>query len=241
MTRAVKAWWEETSEYFQDEIELDVAVNWTGFGPEIEMLDSVEDADILELGCGGGQCTVSLAERGGNIVGMDLTRAQLDHARTLAAEYDVDIPFVEGDITSIPFDDGSFDVAFNSFVLQWVNDLEACFREAHRVLRPGGRLVFSLPHPFYRIVDPDTHEVTDSYFDTGKFVIAQEDTEVDQTMFHHSVGDVYSALAEAGFDVTEILEPGTADPADYEEGPWGEHTPELMSKVPAVLVVDARK
>jgi hypothetical protein len=51
--------------------------------------------------------------------------------------------------------------------------------------------------------------------------------------------DIYNALVEAGLTVEH--EPRTPDPSDYEAGPWGEFTPELTSKLPAVLVVEARK
>lgn len=126
-------------------------------------------------------------------------------------------------------------------MFQWVGDLPACFAETHRVLRPGGRLVFSMPHPFYALVDPDTHEVAESYFDTGRYVVEQDDVAPDQVMYRHTVSEVYGALVDAGFRVDRLREPGTSDPEDYEAGPWGEHTPELMSKVPVVLVVEASK
>lgn len=241
MTRDVKYWWEETAEYFQDELDLDVGVNWTGFGLDIRMFDSVEGMDILEIGCGGGQCSVALAKRGGTVTGMDLTRAQLDHARDLVADHDVDVPLIEGDIREIPLADESFDIVFNAWVFQWIGDLETCFQEAFRVLRPGGRFAFSMPHPLYEIVDPETQTIENSYFDTDRYVITYEETEYDQPLYRHTVSGIYNALMDAGFDVVELLEPGTDDPSDYEEGPWDEYTPELMAKVPQVLVVDARK
>jgi ubiquinone/menaquinone biosynthesis C-methylase UbiE len=234
MTRDVKYHWEKTAEYFQDEIDLDVGVNWTDFGLEMQMFDSVEGRDILEIGCGGGQCSVALAKRGGTVTGMDITRAQLDYARELAADHDVDISLIEGDITEIPLADESFDIVFNAWVFGWIEDLESCFRETSRVLRPGCRFVFSIPHPLYEIVDPETQTIEHSYFDTGR-------TDHDQPLYRHTVSGVYNALVEAGFDVVELLEPGTDDPSDYEEGPWDEYTPELMAKVPQVMVVDARK
>lgn len=45
----------------------------------------------------------------------------------------------------------------------------------------------------------------------------------------------------ADFRIERMLKPGTDDPDDYEEGSWGEHTPELMSKLPVTLIFDARK
>lgn len=242
MTREVKAWWEATADYFQDDLDLDVGVNWTGFGhDEPDLLGDVEGTEALELGCGGGQCSVALSQRGAAVTGIDLSTEQLAHARSLADEHGVDVDFLQGDVTELGFADGSFDLAFNAWVFQWVDDLDACFAETYRVLRPGGRFVFSTPHPFYDLADPATHRVEESYFDTGRHVTPEDDMDVDQVTYRHTVSGIYNALARAGFRVDRMLEPGSDDPADYEAGPWGEFTPELMSKLPTTLIVDARK
>lgn len=204
MTKEVKDWWEATAQYFQEDLDLDVGVNWLGFGyGELDLLGDVTRTEILELGCGGGQCTVALAQRGGNVTGLDLSEQQLAHARRLARQHDVDVEFVQGDVTDLGmFDDGRFDIAFNCFVFQWVGDLAACFEETNRILRPGGRFVFSMPHPVYKLVDPESHTVTESYFDTGRYEIPHEGMDVNQVMFRHTVSDIYNALVGAGF--TEI-------------------------------------
>jgi len=243
MTREVKRWWDETAEYFQDDIEMGVGVDWTGpWAPDIRLFEDVEGRDVLELGCGGGQCTIALADRGANVTGVDLSTAQLAHARDLAAEHDTDVELVQGDVTDLGmFDDASFDVAFNAWVFQWVGDLEACFAEASRVLRPGGRLVFSMPHPYYDLLDPETGEIDDSYFDTGRRVFSHDGIEADEVLYRHTLGDVHGAVRSAGFRIESMREPGSDDPEEYDEGPWGEYVPELLSSVPSVLVVDAVK
>jgi ubiquinone/menaquinone biosynthesis C-methylase UbiE len=236
-------WWENTAEYFQEDIGLDIGLNWTGFTvSELGLLDDVDGADVLELGCGGGQCTVALATRGANVTGIDLSEAQLSYARNLADEHDVNIDFRQGDVTDLGmFENNSYDIAFNAWVFQWVDDLLACFEETHRVLRPGGAFVFSMPHPFYNVVNPDTHTVEESYFDTGRHVIVDESTDANQVTYRHRVSDIHNALYDAGFDVEQMLEPGSSDPDDYEMGPWEEYTPELMSKLPSTLIFRARK
>jgi SAM-dependent methyltransferase len=238
----VKAWWEETAEWFQQDANLDVALNWTGFGEGgLDLLDDVAGERVLELGCGGGQCTVALAQRGGDVAGIDLSGAQLAHARDLVADHGVDPALVQGDVTDLPFAAGSFDIACNAYVFQWVGDLEACFEETHRVLRPRSRFVFSMPHSVYGLADPETGDVVASYFDTGRQVSEEPDLEHDMVTFRHRVSDVHNALVDAGFTVERLHEPGSPDPDDYEEGPWGERRPELLSKLPATLVVEARR
>jgi SAM-dependent methyltransferase len=241
MTEEVKAWWELTAEWFQDEIDRDIGVNWTGSttDDDLTLLDDVAGADVLELGCGG-QCSVALARRGANVTGIDLSAEQLSFARGLAAEHDVDVALVQGDVTDLGVRDDAFDVAFNAYVLQWVDDLAACFRETHRVLRPGGRFVFAMPHPVYPLADPDTHTVEESYFDTGRQVTQYDDLDQEMVTYRHRVSDVHNALIRAGFRVERIREPGSDDPDDYETGRWGEEQPALLAKLPSTLVFEAR-
>lgn len=243
MPKEVKDWWEATAQYFQEEIDLDVGLNWMGFeSGALNLLEDVAGADILELGCGGGQCTVALAQRGGNMTGLDFSEEQLAHARSLANDHDVDVAFVQGDVTDLGmFADESYDITFNTWVFQWVDDLSACFTEIHRILRSEGRFVFSIPHPIYGVVDSESHAVTESYFDTGRYEISHEEMDIVQVMFRHTVSDIFNALVRAGFTVERIHEPGTSDPTDYDPGPWGEFTPDLMSKLPAVLAFEAGK
>lgn len=240
MTEEVKAWWELTAEWFQEDIDLDVGLNWTGMSAERDLLDDVAGAEILELGCGGGHCSIALALRGANVTGIDVSRAQLRHARDLAAEHDADVEFLQADVTDLGMLPAErFDVAFNAYVFQWVADLEACFEETHRVLRPGGRFVFSMPHPIYELADPETHRVEESYFDTGRRVFENDDLEQDTVTYRHRVSDVYNALVDAGFRVERMREPGSDDPGEYEEGPWGENKPELLAKLPRTLLFEA--
>jgi ubiquinone/menaquinone biosynthesis C-methylase UbiE len=241
MTEEVRDWWEATAGSFQAELDLDVGLNWTGYeSGGVDLLTDVAGDDIVELGCGGGQCTVELAERGADVVGVDLSAAQLAHARELAADCGAAVSLVRGDVREIPAGDDRFDVAFSAWAFQWVDDLTACFAETHRVLRDGGRFVFATPHPVYGLADPESHRIEESYFDTGRQVISEPEMGVDQVTYRHRVSDVYNELVDAGFRVEQLIEPGSGDPDDYDAGPWGIMTPELMSKLPTTLVVDAR-
>jgi SAM-dependent methyltransferase len=254
MTDEARAWWEATADDFQRELDLPVGLSWMGLGTDVprtgedgpadlELLPDVDGLDVVELGCGGGQCSVALAERGATVTGIDVSPAELEHARELAEDHDVSnaIEWIEGDVRDLSMlEDDSFDVACNAWVFQWVDDLDACFEEAHRVLRPDARFVFSMPHPTYDLVDPETHEVVESYFDDPRQVYEFEGMDVDQVIYRHRIGDVYADLRAAGFDVEQLLEPGSPDPDDYVGGPWDKYNPELMAKVPTTLIVDAR-
>lgn len=207
-------------------------------GERLAHLPAFEGRDVVELGCGGGQASVGFARRGaGRVVGVDLSTRQLEHARRLAGLYGTEVAFLAGGVTDLPLPDDAFDLAFSSWVFHTVDDLDACFAEAARVLRAGGTLFFAVPHPFYGIFDPETGEIARSYFDPEPERKSIGDLDPELTVFHRTVGEIHRALVDAGFAVDRLFEPGSTDPDDYEEQ-WS-HRPELMAKVPPTLAVRA--
>ena len=246
--RETRELWDAWSDDFQaawnadaGEDELPPAPVHYGPGyPEDERLDplpDVEGAEVVELGCGGGQASVGFARRGAHIVGVDFSIEQLRHAERLRDAYDVEAEFLAGDVTDLPLADDAFDLAFSSWVFQMVADLGVCFAEVARVLREDGAFVFAVPHPFYEVFNPETHEVERSYFTEEPERKSIGDIEADLTVFHRTVDEIHGALVDSGFVVERLLEPGSDDPEDYRKQ-WS-HEPDLMAKVPPTLVVRA--
>ena len=98
---------------------------------------------ILDVGCGPGfYCAELLEEIGttGTMVGVDSSPQMLALAARRCAGHDR-VEFREGDATSLPVDDASFDGAVCVQVLEYVPDVAAGLSELHRALRPGGRVV----------------------------------------------------------------------------------------------------
>lgn len=206
-------------------------------GSHPDVLPSVEGVDFVELGCGGGQASVGTANEGAEtVVGVDFSSEQLAHARKLRDLYGVDAQFVGGDVTDLPFADDEFDVAFSGWVFQMVEDIAGALREARRVLRDDGVLVFDLPHPFYELFDPETATLERSYHaDSRRAITIDEAYDSDMIVFDRKVGDLHNAAVDAGFDVRRILEPGSDDPDEYDDDPLESNQPDLMALVPRNL------
>ena len=115
---------------------------------------------ILDLGSGTGYPALLAAQAvgpRGNVVGLDLADAMLDVARRKAKALGLtNIRFQAGDVSTLPFDAGSFDAVISRFCLMFLPDVPKAAAEIARVLKPGGYLaaaVWSLPekNPFLNI------------------------------------------------------------------------------------------
>ena len=96
---------------------------------------------LLDFGCGPGTITVGLARavEPGDLHGIDMEESQIDLARAAAeAGGHANATFHVGDVTDLPFEDDSFDVAHCHTVLTHVPDTQAILREVRRVVKPGG-------------------------------------------------------------------------------------------------------
>ncbi|KPN31620.1 hypothetical protein SY89_02369 [Halolamina pelagica] len=100
--------------------------------------------------------------------------------------------------------------------------------------------MFSVDHPYYKLLDPETGEIATSYFDDEPRRGYSESLEAEMVVYRRRVSEIVNALVDAGFEVERIEEPGYADPDAYESD-FGSFEPELMAKVPPTLVVAAEK
>ncbi len=100
--------------------------------------------DVFEIGCGGGiNQQFYDPERVKSYAGMDPSAKGLDFTRTAAAQQGRVADIREGMGEAIPFADASFDCVVCTFTLCSVDDAAQTLRELHRVLRPGGRLLYA--------------------------------------------------------------------------------------------------
>jgi trans-aconitate methyltransferase len=102
----------------------------------IELLAPLPGERVLDLGCGTGDLTAQLAERGARVIGLDASTEMVDEARRKHPSLD----FVVGDGQELRFEQ-ELDGVFSNATLHWMPRADAVARGVARALRPGGRFV----------------------------------------------------------------------------------------------------
>jgi SAM-dependent methyltransferase len=229
--RANRAWWDTTAAQYQAEHGAflgDADFVWCPEGlreADARLLGRVDGADVLEIGCGAAQCARWLRTEGARAVGIDLSAAQLGQARTLDKRTGVRVPAVVADAAALPFGDGAFDLACSAFgALPFVADVAGVLVEVHRVLRAGGRFVFSVSHPirwcFPDDPGPGGLTVRDSYFDRRPYVEHDDVGGLSYVEHHRTFGDWVQHIVAAGLVLDGLVEPTWPDGLESVWGGW---------------------
>lgn len=131
---------------------LRIALQW------IEQLRLPGTARLLEIGCGAGFASTTLALRGYRVDALDSVPAMIDLTRKRLADAGVPdrIRILEADVRNVPMPDSTFDLTFALGVLPWLDDPHAAVREMARVTRPGGYVLVTVDNSVHleEILDP---------------------------------------------------------------------------------------
>ncbi len=109
----------------------------------LERLDyfKLEPKKILDIGSGTGYCSRELKKRfpTANVTGVDIAKGMIDYSSQQSKTED----YICADALSLPFESNSADLIFSNLTIQWIEQLDALFKEFHRVLNPNGLLLFT--------------------------------------------------------------------------------------------------
>lgn len=210
---------------------------------DLNLLGDVQDKKIVELGCGGGQCSIALSKRGAICTGIDLSDEQIKYAKNLAKENNVKVNFMQGDIENLSMlEDKKFDIVFSAAAFDWVQNLDEVFKGAFQILNEAGIFVFSMGHPFYtrlgEDINPDDLKIKLSYFQRN-IQCKDDNTGITINSIMPTIGDIINSLINTGFVIEKIVEP---EPVEEKFGTYTDYFPVEISKmVPATIIIKVKK
>ena len=247
--RAQRSWWDAEAEDYLDEHGTFLGDARFVWGPEglseadVGLLGDVEGRRVLEVGAGAAQCSRWLLAAGADPVALDISAAMLRRGRDRGTATGLAVPLVQADATALPFGDRSFDLACSAYGgVPFVDDSARVMREVARVLRPGGRWVFSVTHPFRWCFPDDPTEgglvAGSSYFDRRPYV-EQDSAGVATYVEHHrTLGDRVREVVAAGLRLVDVVEPEW--PADNTRT-WGGWSPLRGRLLPGTAILVCHK
>jgi SAM-dependent methyltransferase len=204
---------------------------WNVPEEELRILPDVHGLDVIDLGCGTGYWSAWLARLGALPVGLDVSEAQLETARALQREHALEFPLLHASAESVPLPDASFDLAFSEYGAAIWCDPFAWIPEAHRLLRPGGRLIFLASSVLVTLCSPPSEEPAGDTLARPQFGLHRVDwPDTGGPNFYLPHGEMLGLLRETGFSVEALHELQAPDgPADevrfYVRRGWARNWP----------------
>lgn len=157
-----------------------------------QRLQGESTANVLDLGCGAGHVSFTVAPNVAHVVAYDLSPRMLDTVLSAAKDKGLEnISTRQGVAESLPFDDASMDVVISRYSVHHWQDVGQALREVKRVLKPGGEAIF------IDVVSPG-HPVLDVYLQTVEIL---RDT---SHVRDYTPGEWLTFFTEAGFKVASV-------------------------------------
>lgn len=191
--------------------------DFTGRPAVFDICQPITGMKILDLGCGEGYFSRTLlAQNPSSIIGIDISEEMINSA--IAQNKDERASFRTTKDTNLEFENEQFDLVVAVFVYNYffLDEMINSYREVFRVLKPGGRFVFSVPHPFFPFIskkDSNTFHFDfgeDTYFSARGIkadgtIKRRDNIELPVQMCHKTLEDYFDAINLAGFDKMPLI------------------------------------
>lgn len=215
-------------------------------------LPNLNNMRVLCLGCGSGEESAYLTERFPNInlVSIDASEELITEAKR--SFHDLDFRVMDMHDLSA-FEDGSFDFVYSSLVMHYSGDWQAVLKGVHRLLRPGGLMLFSANHPTmwgmeivrnglekskllgYTNINGN-EKIYGDYFTPRKIKDKWFDN-LEVEFYTRPLQDVFADIKASGFELSKFLEPKPI-PESKKKFPFFY---EKHSRVPTFMIIELRR
>ncbi len=215
-------------------------------------LPNLKGLDILCVGCGTGEECERLMSMGArSVVGVDISEGLIEYARKSYP----DLEFKVMDMEKLDFPTESFDYVYSSLVMHYVDSWTSTLDSVSRVMKKGGKFLFSTHHPatwgaersrtevgrdsllgYKKYKNSNTCEILGDYLNTRKI----EDTwfgDFKVVYFHRSMQEILHDVLNSNFELSDYLEPKAVDKCkEVDPVFW-----EIREKIPLFMIFELIK
>lgn len=178
---------------------------------DINILDNVKGAKVLDIGCGEGESLEYIYNKGAaEIWGIDISEERIKRAQNRFPQFKE--RFIVGPMESeINIPNNYFDYIISIFSIGYTSDLYKTLLNANKYLNRDGTLIISWTHPFYYCLDvvDDNVVVSKSYFDENSEIITKGPDKVNLAQKNLMISTIINTANEAGFYVEKMYEEET--------------------------------
>ena len=177
---------------------------------ELSVLTDVSGKTVLHLQCHFGLDTLSLSRMGAEVTGVDISDVAIEKANELKMRAQLDAEFVAADVYAFGKQSNQrYDVVYTSYgAICWLPDIDRWAQVVAKKLKPGGRLCMAEFHPmidlmagysYFHKINPDI-QMENTYTENC------DGTEHEFAVWTHNLGDVVTALVNAGLQIESLQE-----------------------------------
>jgi ubiquinone/menaquinone biosynthesis C-methylase UbiE len=236
----------DNQNFFERYAQLNRSIHGLNGAPEwpsiIKMLPKMEGLNVVDLGCGYGWFCRDARQKGAkHVLGLDISERMLSKARETTT--DNAIIYRQEDLEQLKLPEDTYDLAYSSLTLHYIEDLPKLLKTIYRSLKSGGYVVFSLEHPIYTapknpdwLIDKDGQKswAVNNYQTEGQRITNWlVDGVIKQ---HRTIGTYLNMLIEQGFSVKYVEEWGPTSQQIVENPALNEE-----KERPMILLVSAQK
>ncbi len=187
-----------------------------------QLTPDIKGKKVISLGCGSGEDSYYLKQQGAELsMGVDISEELIK----IATKSYPDCTFKVMDMEKLDFPDDSFNFAYSSLAIHYIEDWARVFQGVHRILKPNSFFLFSCSHPVLTAMatleDSDKKrlkqmsiawyrnskklEITGDYL--GRHSEGDLGKDFDVTAWHKPIGEIIAGAKDAGFNIDNIVEP----------------------------------
>ncbi len=198
----------------------------------LKLVGQCEKRTVLDAACGPGKYAEELIRRGAKVTGFDISSEMIKYAKERnQGQGEFFVHDLEQPLAQIR--DSSFDIVICALALHYIKDWNLTMQEFFRVLKPQGKLVISVEHPFFEY----TYFKSEAYFDVEpvKCIWNGFGKPTEMHSYRRSLGDCIKPIVENGFCIERIVEPKPTTE-------FKQHDPKYYAKLnqfPAFICISA--